>query len=209
MANGKKNGNGHTNGHAAVVERDPLNLRQRAFLKHYLSGPPGVRGNGAQSALLAGYSEKAAREQASELLTYPHIKAAVDRHVARLNITTERVLSEIAKIAFADMREIASWGPHGVTFKPSEDLDEAASAAIAEVSETVTEAGTSVRVKLHDKLGALRDLAKVLKIVDPEREAASVTNIFTQINISNPERMSEDDLDRLDALLSKALVAGR
>ncbi len=50
-----------------------LNERQQRFVDAYLLTP-----NGAQAAIAAGYSEKAAKEQASRLLTNANVAAAIE-----------------------------------------------------------------------------------------------------------------------------------
>ena len=46
--------------------------------------------------------------------------------------------------------------------KPQEDLTSDQQAAVAEVSETKTEKGGTVKIKLHDKLGALEKIGRHL-----------------------------------------------
>ncbi len=50
----------------------------------------------------------------------------------------------------------------GLKLKDSAGLDDAASRCIAEVSETKSEKGGTVKFKLHDKRGALTDLMRHL-----------------------------------------------
>ena len=66
------------------------------------------------------------------------------------------------EIGFADMRDFAAWGPDGVKLKPSEGIDADRGRAVAEVSETVTQHGGTVRFKLHDKVSALREIGRAL-----------------------------------------------
>jgi phage terminase small subunit len=65
--------------------------RQLAFATQYA-----LDHNGAQAAIRAGYSSKAARQTASELLTNPNVQAAVAHHEAQaaqeLGLTREKVL---------------------------------------------------------------------------------------------------------------------
>jgi len=49
--------------------------RQRTFAAQYV-----LDHNGAQAAVRAGYSAKAARQTASELLTNPNVQALVAEH---------------------------------------------------------------------------------------------------------------------------------
>src|SRR3954468_3976582 len=55
-----------------------------------------------------------------------------------------------------------SWGPGGVKLRPSGELADEEAAIVAEASQTVTEAGGTVRLKAVDKLGALRLLGQHL-----------------------------------------------
>ena len=52
----------------------PLNEKQKRFCQYYVE-----LGNGQEAAVKAGYKEKTARNQASQLLTKPHIKAEIRR----------------------------------------------------------------------------------------------------------------------------------
>jgi hypothetical protein len=79
---------------------------------------------------------------------------------ARLGITVERVLLEYARIAFADIRRVVTWGPDGVVLKPPDQLGDAEAAAICEIVPG-PRSGTT-RVKLYDKKAALDALARHL-----------------------------------------------
>jgi len=68
-----------------------LNDKQRAFVEHYLAC-----WNGAEAARRAGYSVKTAREQASDLLTKPNIKAAIAQRIAELKMSADEVLLRLA-----------------------------------------------------------------------------------------------------------------
>lgn len=54
-----------------------LNARQREFVRHYVSGADGVRGNATQSAIAAGYAAKHAHVNGPALMANHNIKAAV------------------------------------------------------------------------------------------------------------------------------------
>ena len=75
-----------------------LTLKQQRFVNEYVK-----TGNGAQSAIKAGYSEKAAKELAYETLTIPHVQAKIEKVMSeeakKLGITAEYVLNNIKKIA--------------------------------------------------------------------------------------------------------------
>lgn len=75
---------------------------------------------------------------------------------ARLGITAERVLKELAAIGFSDMSRIVNWAPgdEGLQIKLAKDIDRADRAAIAEIVASAS-TGRIYRIKLHDKRGAL------------------------------------------------------
>jgi phage terminase small subunit len=163
--------------------RTPLSAKERLFVQHYLGGLPGIRGNATQASLAAGYAPKAARSSASVLLRKPRIEAAIEAHFAKADITVARVLEELRRIAFSDLRQVATWGgADGVRLLTSDTLTDEAAACIAEVvdhSKTVGQdiLDRQVRVKLHDKLAALNTLAKYLGMLR-EPEAAKERPLF-------------------------------
>jgi phage terminase small subunit len=83
-----------------------LNPKQKAFIEHYLRNG----GNATQAAISAGYSEKTAYAQGSRLLSHVEISAALakraEKTVQKLEITTERILQERARLAFFDPRKL-------------------------------------------------------------------------------------------------------
>lgn len=86
----------------------------------------------------------------------------------KAQVAQERLVEELARVAFADMAVYASWGPDGVTLKEHDQLPEGASVAVAEVSESVTRRGRHLKFKLHDKKGALDSLARILGYDKPD-----------------------------------------
>lgn len=85
-----------------------LSPRQKRFAEEYV-----LDFNGKKAAIRAGYSPAGAKQQAHRLLTCATVHAEVDRLRRRLvlnadgqGITAERVLSELAKIAFADFDQV-------------------------------------------------------------------------------------------------------
>lgn len=136
-----------------------LTAKQARFVEEYL-----VDLNASAAARRAGYSVKTAEWIGPQLLTKNHVQeylqSAQRERSARTGITADRVIAEIAKIAFADPRNVMTWGPSGVELKDSESLTDADAAIVSEVSESISQSGSSVKVKLHSKLDALEKLAK-------------------------------------------------
>src|SRR4051794_33786192 len=139
----------------------PLNERQARFVAEYL-----VDLNATQAAIRAGYSTATASQIGARLLANVKVAAAIAEAQAarsrRTEVTADRVVLELARVAFGDPRRVMSWGPGGVKLRPSAELADEEAAIVAEASQTVTEAGGTIRLKTVDKLGALRLLAQHL-----------------------------------------------
>lgn len=148
-----------------------MNPRQRRFVEEYL-----VDLNATHAARRAGYSAKWAATRGYRLLRDPEVAAAVAEaqkaRAARTRVSADKVVTELAKVAFGDPRRLLSWGPGGVVLRDSAELTEAEAALVSEVSETRTAAGGTRKVKLHCKLAALNALGKHLGLFGNGRQAA-------------------------------------
>jgi phage terminase small subunit len=147
--------------------------------------------NASQAAREAGFPAKNAKSYAYNLLQRPDIRAEIQRLQAeraeRTMITGDMVLEELARIGFADMREFATWGASGVRLKESSEMPDGAARCVAELSQTLTQHGGSIRFKLHDKVAALTLLGKHLRLfgdVDepPETEEERARRIRAQLD---------------------------
>ena len=102
---------------------------------------------------------------------YIHAKA-IEKAIEDTGISIGRVLTELAKIGFADIRKAVKWGDgvavfdeagnvqisNGVALIGSDHVDDATAGAIAEVSQTKD----GLKLKMHDKRGALVDIGRHL-----------------------------------------------
>lgn len=143
-----------------------LNPKQQRFVEEYL-----VDLNATRAARDAGYSARRASEIGYQLLQHPTVAAAIQQAKAgrseRTRITADRVLEEIAALAFAHMGQFASWHDDSVSLRDSSEVDPR---AVAEVSQRLTRYGNNVSIKLHDKLGALAKLGDHLGLWKKEPE---------------------------------------
>ncbi len=134
-----------------------LSPKQAAFVAEYL-----IDLNATQAAIRAGYSEKSAARISVELLNKTQVRKAIEKAQAkrteRTEITADRVVTELAKIAFADPRDLMEWGPNGLVLKDCRIIPDAAAAAVAEVSE----GKDGMKLKKLDKLKALELLGRHL-----------------------------------------------
>lgn len=140
-----------------------LRHRHHRFVEEYL-----VDLDQGRAAIRAGFPPRRARKQADRLLRRPEIAAlvaaAMDARARRTGITVDRVLREYARLAFADVREVAQWGPEGAALRDGGALSDAAAAAIAEL---VAPDGGAVQWRLFDKESALDGIARLLGLYAP------------------------------------------
>ena len=138
-----------------------LSPKQQRFVEEYL-----IDLNATQAAIRAGYSAHTANRIGSQNLSKLVIQDAIAlRQVALADanaVTPTRVIEELAHVGFADMTHYMRWGPDGVRLHASADLTPAQRRVVAEVSETTTEHGGTIRLKLHNKLTALEKLGERL-----------------------------------------------
>lgn len=154
---------------AGPTDDNQLTAQQLLFVDEYLKDL-----NGTQAAIRAGYAEVSARVQAHRLLTNDNVEAIIDKKMharsKRLEVTADKVVREIAKVAFANIKMVMRWDEEGNAYViPSDDMDNTVSAAIAEVNHTTTRikgdlVNTHTRIKMHDKLKALDALCRHLGI---------------------------------------------
>src|ERR671917_133303 len=114
-----------------------LTPKQERFVGEYLKDL-----NATQAATRAGYSPSSAAEIGYENLRKPQIAAAISgafkARAERTQVEADRVVLELARNGFSDMREIASWGPDGISYKASGELTDDAAATVAGITEAVT-----------------------------------------------------------------------
>ena len=140
----------------------PLTPRQSLFVAEYL-----IDLNAKQAAIRAGYAKGSAADRGWELLNRcPPVRARLEEAMAeraqRTQIGAERVLKEIARIAFADIRNYLTEGENKtLVVRPLAQLSEDDVAALAEI-QAEGEERILRRIKLHDKRAALELLARCL-----------------------------------------------
>lgn len=163
-----------------MAKRQLSEQRQR-FVDEYL-----IDLNGTQAAIRAGYSVKTAQEQASRLLSNVMVQQAIAKRMAerskRTGINQDRVVLELAKIAFVKMTDIVD--DHG-RIKGTATDDDLACIESIKYKESDNEFGGSVEreVKIGSKLKALELLGKHL----------GMWNDKVDLNITSPIVISGED----------------
>jgi phage terminase small subunit len=143
-----------------------LSPKESLFIAHYLQSF-----NAAAAARAAGYSPRTAKEIGCQTLTKLHVKEAIRQAMERNRITPDRVLAEIATLAFSDVRKF--YNPDG-TLKPLTDLDDDTAAALAsiecaEISGLDGPEGVRKTMRLWDKTKNLETLARHFTLLTDKR----------------------------------------
>ena len=119
---------------------------------------------------------------AHRLLANPNIAEAIEaarkKAADAAGVKAEAVVHELKRVAFADIREIAEFGPDGVTLKKGSELTDDAAATIGEVQQHQTKEGTTVKAKQHDKLKALELLGKMLAMFVDRQEVTEKLKLW-------------------------------
>ena len=146
-----------------------LTARQKRFASEYL-----IDLNGTRAAIRAGYAASSAAATAVRLLQMPKVAELIERgqadRAARTNVTADRVLMELSRIAFANMSDYIVIQPDGSAYVDLTDLDDDKTAALQEITTDCFSSGRGdaarevkrVRVKLCDKLQALEKIGRHL-----------------------------------------------
>ncbi|PCI52555.1 MAG: terminase small subunit [Alphaproteobacteria bacterium] len=184
-----------------------LTAKQLRFVEEYL-----VDLNATAAAKRAGYSEKTAYSIGQENLNKPEIQKAIQKDVnersKRTEITQDRVVAELAKIGFADIRNAVVWGatpnspdvegiePNGlniypVALIPSTKIDDDTAAAVSEIS--LTQMG--VKIKMYDKKAALDSLARHLGMFNDKIDLKATF-------VKDPDSFTDEELAAIAARAS-------
>ena len=180
-----------------------LTPKQQCFVDEYL-----IDLNATQAAIRAGYSKKTAASQGERLLRNVEIQSSLSARMKarelRTEITQDRVLRELAKIGFADIRRALQWGAsvavtdedtgdttiaHGIYMVPSDQIDDDTAAAISEIAETQQ----GLKVKFHDKQGALVSIGRHLGMFKDKVELTGKNG--GPIETSNAQDLTKDELE--------------
>ena len=174
--------------------RPALNRRQENFIAEYL-----VDFNASRAARAAGYT---GRNAGYRLLRDERIRKRIERVQARrradARVRADRVIAELAGIAFSDIRDFAEFDDKGVRLKPSHAIGGDAARAIAEIRSHPGAEGPRIVVKLHDKRQALVALARHLGLFS--QGGGGVKALLQSLAGMAPEALEElaDELERMN-----------
>lgn len=138
-----------------------LTAKQKRFCDEYL-----IDLNATQAAIRAGYSSKTANEQGARLLANVSVQEAIAKATAerskRTGISQDRVIQELARIAFVNPQNVIN--PKDASVKADATEDDLACIQSVKVKTMDGAKGKSVEreVRLNDKMKALELLGKHL-----------------------------------------------
>jgi phage terminase small subunit len=190
----------------AGASQDATELRKSAFVEAYIANG----GNATEAAISAGYSANTARQAGSRLLTQVDIKQQVANRRAELadryRLTSDRVLEQLGKIVYADVRK--AFDKSGNLLAVQDMPDEVAHAITSIEVETMPGKGQdvdgtgmrwigrTVKVKFADKGAAIDKAMKHLGLFKADNQQR------------NPfERMTPEELDKFIAAQEKRIAA--
>ncbi|MFR4584788.1 terminase small subunit [Clostridium cadaveris] len=157
-----------------------LTEKQQRFVEEYL-----IDLNATQAAIRAGYKPSSARQVGTENMSKPSIRACIDQAIAerskRTGINQDRVIRELARLAFVNASDVIDMDEASIKCNASED-DTAAIASV-KVKTIPTKEGDGVEreIRLNDKLKALELLGKHLGMFKD--------NININANVSSTKKL--------------------
>jgi len=138
------------------------------FAYFYLEDP-----NATQSAIKAGFSEKTAYSQGQRLLKDVEVQKIIKSKMDNAEITVERVLAEIAKIAFFNVKDIYK---EDGSLKKVNELSPDVSCVIAGIETSLL---GITKYKFHDKSKNLENLGRYLAMFTDKIEDTTKYNKYS------------------------------
>ncbi len=160
---------------------EPLKDKMEMFCQEYIGR---ANLNATEAARLAGYSQKTAKQMGTENLSKPAIRDRISflqrATMRKLEVTPERIMAEVAKIAFASLGDFIKVQADGTGYIDLKDVTPEMFAALesyeitelppfktVENGEEVVREVLKIKVKLNSKLDALEKLMRRHNLVKP------------------------------------------
>jgi phage terminase small subunit len=166
-----------------------LTPKQERFCQEYL-----IDLNATQAAARAGYKAKnpgSLRVIAHLVLAKEEVQKRIldlrDAQATRTEITADRIVEELGRIAFIDIADFLEWDGKRFKIKALADLTKEQRAAIAEFNEKLTAAGITHGIKFHDKLEALQLLGKRFGLFKDQLEVSGKDGAPVAVQIYLPD----------------------
>lgn len=166
-----------------------MTKKQKLFCEEYL-----IDLNATQAAIRAGYSPETAGAIGAENLKKPQIQKAIARAMAdrsrRTGVNADRVVMELAKIAFVNAADVID--AEDATLK-ADAADEDLAAVQSVKVKTFGEDGVEREIKLADKIKALELLGRHLGMfndrlrLDAKLDTGKLDSILAQLKDGAPD----------------------
>lgn len=158
-----------------------LTDKQEQFCKEYI-----IDFNATRAAKKAGYSEKTSQVTGSENLSKPiiqdYIASLMKKREERTEITADMVVQELAKVAFADIRELYDETrlllPHELSDKTAATISSFKTKREGDAEEGFYEVE---EYKRYDKMKALEVLGKHLGMFIEKQEVNLTGQVVTML----------------------------
>jgi len=179
----------------AAETPEDLAAKQERFVAEFL-----VDLNATQAAVRAGYSPKTAQEQSSRLLSNvmvaEAVKQAMDKRALRTEITQDRVLHELAQLAFSNIEDYTLEPALG-TVKLRDGASPQAMRAVSAIKHKIIPFGHGefiheLELKLWDKPGTLKLAGRHVGLFPNTVEVTGAHG--GPIEVKKVRLMSDDDL---------------
>lgn len=184
---------GKKRGHTGGRPNGKLTDQQRLFCQEYMKDL-----SISKAALRAGYSKDNPDTVGCDLLRKPwvtdYIRKLQKQRANRLQIVSDRVLEELLKVAFSDMKQFAKWGKSGVTLNDSKVADGSVVKCVSEKTGKVNEQ----KIELWDKIKALEMVGRHIGFFEADNDQLS--QIGKQIKVVLKDG-TQKDAERLQAQL--------
>lgn len=141
----------------------PLTPQQLLFVSYYI-----VNFKSSDAAEKAGY----VRSYGAQLMQLPNVQEAIRREInkrnRRVQITQDRVLEEVALVAYGNVADFFEDFGKGrsLIIKPKGDLSPEQQRLMSSISESITGKQRTLRFKAHDKMRALNLLMQYMGLLD-------------------------------------------
>lgn len=183
------------------------NLNHERFCHEYLADPT-LNGAASYRKVYGTRSTKVATANATRLLTYAAIRARLaalqQPRLKKIDVTAEKVLAELTRLGFSDVRRLLDDAGHLLPIKAWPDDIAASVASVEVVTKTMPGSGPTeieyvTKIRLWDKRGSLELLGRHLRLFGAEPSSPQPSQMLT-VNVTTI------NLDRLPIAQRRELL---
>ncbi len=175
-------------------KKSKLSERQIKFIRAFKEC-----GNATQAAIKAGYSAKTAKQLGNRLLTNVDIQEELQRVEVQLQtkheVTLERMIQELAAIAFGSAGDLMEWSEQSMQFVPKKDLKPHQMCFVDTISIGHSESGPTLKMTTlaREKVKSIELMARLLGLdKGSANEKTQLLSVFDEaINEIKRERESK------------------